>query len=139
MREIMLAAHFIGLVMGLGTSFAHLFLSMVVPKMDPNEAIKFRLHTLVLSRMGHIGISLLIISGFYLITPYWNSLSSSPLLIAKLVLVSLLVILIILIELSAKKAKQGNAAVALEKMAPLGKATLVIGVAIVLLAVYIFH
>ena len=139
MREVMLILHFIGLTMGLGTSFAHAFLGIATSKMNTNEATKFRLHSLVLSRMGHIGIVLLIVSGFYLIIPYFAILPTSPLLMLKLVLVLVLVILIVLINLSSRKAKKGDAERQLKKMAKLGKMTLVLGVGIVILSIYIFH
>lgn len=125
--------------MGLGTSFAHAFLGMAVSKMSPEEVTKFRLHTMVLSRMGHVGITLLIISGLYLIAPYWSVLLSMPLLILKLALVLILVILITLISKATKKAMAGDADAQLKKMEKFGKATLTIGVAIVVLAVYIFR
>lgn len=139
MRELMLILHFIGLTMGLGTGFAHAFLGAAVSKMTAAEATKFRLHTLVLSNMGHIGISLLIISGLYLITPYWKIIPSSPLLIIKLILVLILLVLITLINISAKKAKKGDAEGQLKKMGQLGKLTLLTGLAIVIIAVSIFH
>jgi uncharacterized membrane protein len=139
MREFMLILHFIGLTMGLGTGFAHAFLGRAVAKMPADEATRFRLHSLSLSTMGHIGISLLVISGLYLITPYWKILPSSPLLILKLSLVLILLVLITLINISAKKAKQGDADVQLKKMAQLGKLTLITGLAIVIVAVAIFH
>jgi MFS family permease len=139
MRETMLIFHFIGLTMGLGTGFAHAFLGSVVPKMTPDEATKFRLHSLVLSKMGNIGIVLLVISGFYLITPYWKELSSLPLLIVKLALVFILIILIILINLSAKKALNGDAERQFKKLKLMGKMTLIIGLSILIVAVNIFH
>lgn len=135
----MLILHFIGLAMGLGTGFAHAFLGTITTKMSAEEAIKFRLHSLVLSRMGHIGITLLLISGFYLITPYWKVLSTMPLLIVKLSLVAILIILISLIGAAGSKAKKGDAAVQLKKMETLGKMTLLVGIAIVIVAVNVFH
>ena len=51
----MLFLHFIGLSMGLGVSFTHAFLSPAVAKMNPDEALEFRMHVLTLGRMGHIG------------------------------------------------------------------------------------
>jgi hypothetical protein len=137
MREAMLAFHFIGLAMGLGTGFAHAFLGAATTKMTPDEIIKFRMHTLVLSRMGHIGIALLLISGFYLITPYWKILSSAPLLMIKLGLVAILILLISLIGVAARKARQGDLS-QLKKMSNMGKMTLLIGVAIVVVAVVFF-
>jgi hypothetical protein len=139
MREVMLILHFLGLTMGLGTGFAHAFLGSVTSKMSQEEAIKFRLNSLVLSRMGHIGIALLLISGFYMITPYWKVLSSFPLLIVKLALVAVLIVLIALIGIATRKAKNGDAINQLKKMELLGKLTLLVGVAIVVVAVYVFH
>ena len=135
----MLILHFIGLTMGLGTSFAHAFLGIATSNMSNDESTKFRMHSLVLSRMGHIGMALLIISGLYLITPYWSILPSSPLLILKLILVLILVTLIVLISFSTKRANKGDAETELKKMEQFGKLTLIIGLTIVALAVYIFH
>ncbi len=41
MREVMLILHFIGLTMGLGTSFAHAFLGIITSKMPADEATNF--------------------------------------------------------------------------------------------------
>jgi uncharacterized membrane protein len=139
MREVMLILHFIGLVMGLGTSFAHAFLGIATAKMKDDEATKFRLHSMVLSRMGNIGIVLLIISGLYLIAPYWKTLPSTPLLNLKLVLVCMLVVQIFRINLYTRRAKKGETEWYLKKMERLGKTTLLFGLAIVILAVYIFR
>ena len=138
MRDIMLITHFIGLTMGLGTSFAHMFLGMAAEKMTPEEAGKFRLHTLVLGRMGHIGLGLLIVSGLYLITPYWSTLPENPLLILKLTLVVLLIVLIALISSKTRKAKAGDPS-QFKQVAPLGKMTLVTALVIVIVAVFVFH
>lgn len=139
MRETMLILHFIGLSMGLGTSFAHAFLGIAAAKMTPEEAVKLRVHSLVLGTMGNIGMSLLVISGLYLITPFWSVLTSMPFLMAKLALVVVLIGLIVMINMLVKKARTGDAAVELKKMGKLGKMTLIISLAIVILAVCIFH
>lgn len=139
MRETMLIFHFIGLAMGLGTGFGHAFLGAAAAKMQPEEATKFRLQTLVLSTMGNIGIVLLLISGFYLITPYWKFLADMPLLIAKLSLVFLLICIIFLINIYGSKAKKGNAEFYFKKMEVLGKMTLLLALAIVVLGVSVFH
>ena len=139
MRETMLIFHFIGLTMGLGTGFAHAFLGSATAKMAPADATKFQMQTLVLSKMGHIGLALLLISGFYLITPYWKILPSNPLLIVKLALVAILIILLILIGIEGRKAKTGDAAVHLARMKQMGKLTLLVGLGIIVVAVNVFH
>jgi len=139
MRDIMLILHLVGLIMGLGTSFAHAFLGMATAKMKADEVTRFRVHTLVLGRMGNVGIVLLIVSGLYLMTPYWSVLLATPLLILKLALVIVLVALIIVLNSLAKKAVLGDAEVHLKKMEKFGKSSLLVGVVILVLAVYIFH
>jgi len=139
MREVMLIVHFIGLAMGLGTSLAYMFLGIASSKMEEQEGQNFRLKTFALSRMGHIGLALLIISGGYLITPYWSILSAMPLLIVKLVLVLVLAALIGVISSYARKAKKGDAQSHFKKIETLGKLSVLTALIIVVLAVYIFH
>jgi uncharacterized membrane protein len=139
MREVMLIIHFIGLAMGIGTSFAFLFLGIASSKMEVNEAQKFRMNTFSLMKMGYIGLTMLLISGGYLMTPYWKTLTASPLLIVKLVLVMVLFSIIGIIGASVKKAKISDAKTHLKKIRPLGRLALLTGITIVVLAVYNFH
>ena len=135
----MLFVHFIGLAMGIGTSFAFLFLGLVAKKMEKEEAIQFQLKTFALSKMGHIGLTLSVISGGYLMTPYWSVLGQNPLLLSKLILVVALGALIGIISSKSKKAKLGDAELHLKKIEPLGKMSFFISVSIVILAVISFH
>lgn len=135
----MLIAHFLGLAMGLGTSFAFFFLGMARSKMEKEEGKKFALNALAMSRMGHIGLALLILSGGYLMTPYWVLLGSRPLLIAKLLLVLGLVFTVSLQSVYAKRAKKGGSKANLKKIATLGRISLLSTIAIVILAVLIFR
>ena len=109
MRDVMLIIHFSGLAMGIGTSFAFMFLGIASSRMEEKEGQKFRLNTFALSKMGHIGLALLFISGGYLMTPYWKTLTTSPLLITKLVLVLALAAFIGIISSAANKAKKSDA------------------------------
>ncbi len=139
MRDLMLIIHFIGLAMALGTGFANLFLGMVASKLEPAEKGSFMSKTLILGRMGQIGLVLLILSGFYLMTPYWQALGAMPLMIIKLILVALLVILVIIIILIVRKSKNESNPALLAKIKPFGIMNFLLGVAIVVLAVLIFH
>jgi hypothetical protein len=64
--------------MGLGTGFAHAFSGSVTAKMPAAEAASFRLHSLVLGKMGNIGILLLLVSGFYMITVLEGAFGYAP-------------------------------------------------------------
>ena len=139
MRELMLIIHFIGLAMALGTGFANLFLGIAASRLEPAERGSFMSKTLILGRMGHIGLGLLLLSGFYLATPFWHVIGLMPLFITKLVLVTVLVIVVTMISLIASKAiKQGNPAL-LAKIKPLGIITFLLGIAIVIFAVLTFQ
>lgn len=139
MKDTMLIIHFLGLAMGLGTSFGFMFLGFASAKMEPAAAREFRMNTFALSRMGHLGLALLIISGLYLITPYWSVLGEMPLLIAKLVLVVLLGAVIGIVSSTARKLKAGDPGASPGKVEALGKVAMLTAVAIVVLAVLIFH
>lgn len=139
MRDTMLMIHFIGLVMGLGTGFAHAFLGKTLSKMGTNEAKRFRDQIKGLSHMGTVGTLLLLISGIYLVIPFWPVLTSFPLLILKLILFLVLAILILLMNLGAAKNLKNDNEDHLKRIEIMGKLTLIIGVAIVIIAVTIFH
>ncbi|MEZ4804456.1 MAG: hypothetical protein R2852_02935 [Bacteroidia bacterium] len=139
MKETMLIIHFIGLAMGIGTSFAFMFLGIAAAKMEKEEAQAFTLKTLSISTMGHIGLTLLIISGIYLILPFRSMLMDMPLLMTKLGLVVVLAALIGILSSTAKKARQGNAEQHLKKMEGLGKVSMLVGLTIIVLATFQFH
>ena len=139
MRDLMLIVHFIGLTMALGAGFANLFLSVAASKLEPAERGKFMSNTMILMRMGQTGLGLLLLSGFYLITPLWKSLGEMPVLIAKLCLVGILVILVSVITVVARKAQQQGDAATLMKLKPFGILNFFVGITIVVLAVLSFH
>ena len=139
MKDVMLIIHFIGLVMGVGTSFAFIFLGTLKSKMEKQEGQRFSINTLPLGKMGQIGLLLLVLSGGYLMTPHWQVLTTSFLLMAKLTLVGVLIVLIVVIRSFAKKAKNGDTEKLLNKIGILVKLALLTGLSIVTIAVYYFH
>jgi|ERR1041385_2297240 uncharacterized membrane protein len=138
-HDLFLFIHFIGLAMAVGTGFANLFLGTAAAKLEPAERGPFMLKTTILVRMGQTGLGLLIISGLYLITPFWKTLSDMPTLIAKLALVVVLIITVTLTSLQVKKAKKENNPALLIKLKPLGMLNFFIGIAIMLMAILTFH
>ena len=127
-HDIVLIIHFIGLVMGIGTGFGFLFLGLAKAKMEGKEGIDFQIKSLALGGMGRIGLVLLILSGGYLMSPYWASIGSEPLLMAKMALVLAMIGLIGFIEAASKKAKQPGGEVHLPKVEMIGKIILPVGV-----------
>jgi uncharacterized membrane protein len=138
-RDIFLILHFIGLTMAVGTGFANLFLGYAASKLEPSDRGQFMSKTLILIRMGQIGLGLLLLSGFYLITPYWNALPDMPTLIAKLTCVALLLINVTVVSLLIRKAQQENDPAQMMKLRPIGMINFFLGLAIIILAVLTFH
>ena len=138
MRDVMLMVHFIGLAMGLGTSFAMMFLGIAASKMELEERADFMIKASYVTKMGHIGLLLLFLSGGYMMSPYWSQLQTMPTLITKLALFVVLGGLIGVMTSKLKKAKAGDMSqlLAIKKMGPI---TLLTSVAIVVLAVLTFH
>ncbi|MBK8506691.1 MAG: hypothetical protein IPL46_33595 [Saprospiraceae bacterium] len=139
MKDVMLIIHFLGIAMGVGTAIGMFFLGQAASKLEKSERIKFQLNALSLSKMGNIGLILLFLSGGYLMTPYWKTLGSTPLLMIKLILFLVLAALIGIISSISKKAKQGDPEKHLNKSKTLGQIALVTAVIIVVLAVLVFH
>jgi len=138
MRTAMLIVHLLGLTMGVGTSIGFVFLGIAGSKLEKEERKKFAMNASAMSTMGHIGLTMLIISGLYLITPFWGALAAMPLLIAKLALVLTLTVAVILASVYSNRAKKGDTENNLKKVALLGRVTLLCGITIVVLAVLIF-
>lgn len=85
------------------------------------------------------GLALLVVSGIYLINPYWDALAEMPFLMAKLVLIGVLLVLVITMGVIISRArKQANPAM-LAKLKPLGMVNFLVGIAIVVCAVMAFH
>ena len=123
--------------MGLGTSFAFIFLGIAGSKMEAEESKKVMLNTFALSRMGQIGLTLLVISGIYLIMPHWQNLPDTPLLIVKLILVLVLGALMGISGATAKKVKAGDMS-QMKKLQILGRISMLTALTIVALAIFIF-
>ncbi|HEY3430578.1 MAG TPA: hypothetical protein VGK39_07875, partial [Cyclobacteriaceae bacterium] len=108
-------------------------------RLDPSERGSFMAKTMILTRMGQTGLGLLLLSGFYLITPYWKILATMPTLIAKLTLVGVLIIMVTVISLKARKALKENNPALLARLRPLGIVNFLIGITILVLAVLTFN
>lgn len=139
MHDIMLMVHFIGLIMGVGNGFAFLYLKKVSSDLEPAEKEKFMLRVLPVSMMGKIGLTLLIISGGYLMTPYWSTLGTNHILLTKMVLVVILIVLFGMVSVYGKKAKANNGGEYLAKMGSMGRLTLITALLTVVFAVLNFH
>lgn len=141
MYETLLILHFLGLALGLGTSFAMLTLGIAASKLSPEERGPFMLRASLLSKNGSIGLALLILSGLGMVfyrgvgnVMQWGGGAFH----AKLALVLVLSGLVGYMQVLLKKAREGGGAPVMAKLPGVGRIALLTSVAIVILAVVAF-
>lgn len=139
MKELALILHFIGLAMGLGTSIGFIFLGKAGAKLPPEEGQKFMMNAFALSRMGHIGLVLLVLSGGYMVGNNWGAVGSNTPFLIKLILVAVLAILVLVLTQFANQAKQGKPENSIKYNRILGMVSVLTGLSIVVFAVLAFH
>lgn len=89
--------------------------------------------------MGQLRLPLLAVSGIFLMAPYWQILPSSPLLVAKLLLVAVLITMVALIHRAGARAQAGDADAQFKKIQMMGRMALLSSLLIAFLAVLFFH
>jgi uncharacterized membrane protein len=141
MYEFLLITHFIGLAMGVGTSFAGMALGMAAKDMEPAERGKFMMRASAIGKNGSIGLTLLLLSGIGM----WFMRGIGPTLTfggpafhAKLTLVVILIGTFGYMQVLQKKARQGGGPEVMGKIPKVGAAMLLLGLGIIICAVIAF-
>jgi len=141
MYEVLLILHFLGLAMGLGTSFFMTGTRIRAAKLDRAEAARVMgLTGTVSDVIGGVSLLLLWGSGLALVFVYEGLYQSGGLALSiKLVLVASLTVLVALIHRDGKRIRRGqNAKAAAARIQRYGALALLLGVAVVVLAVLAF-
>ena len=140
MKDVALIIHFLGVAMGVGTSFAFIFLGIQSSKLEEKAGQQFMINAFALSKMGNIGLILLFLSGGYLATDLWAKILLDTLFLTKMILFLVLGALLGIIGSNAKKAKNADDPTPfLNKIKLLGNLTTLIGISIVIIAVLRFN
>ena len=134
----MLIIHLLSVATFVGAALSAFVLNKVANKFDPADKLKVNSALLSLNYLGKTGLTLLIITGGYLMTPYWSALGAMPLLLAKLVIVVILLIVLVLLSIKGKKAKKNPSESTFSAVSKLNNLNLLLGVIIIFLAVIIF-
>ncbi len=138
MRNPMLIIHLLSVATFVGAAFSAFVLSKVANKLETSDKLKVNSVLLTLNYFGKTGLILLIITGGYLMTPYWSALGVMPLFTAKLAFVVLLLIVLVLLSIKAKKAKKEPSDSSFATVRKLNTLNLLLGVAVIVLAVLVF-
>jgi uncharacterized membrane protein len=142
MQDGLLIIHFLGLALGLGTSFAMLRLGLALKHLAPAERAGVMKHALSLSKNGSLGLALLILSGLALLFTRGAATvfaSGGGAFHAKLTLVVLLSAAVGYSQVLVKRMREKQDQAAMGTMAKLGPVMLLLSVGAVICAVIAFH
>jgi len=143
MYDLLLMIHFIGLAMGVGTSFAMMTLGRVAQSLEPAERATFFGRVGGLAKNGSIGLALLIASGIGMLFDRGVSVMfkiGGGAFHAKLALVVILSGCLGYSQVLRKRMREGkDPARAAATLPKLGQFMLLLGVSIVISAVAAFH
>jgi hypothetical protein len=137
----LLFLHFIGLALGVGTSFAMLTLGASVKDLSPEERGKFMLRAGALRKNGSAGLGLLILTGlamFILRGPAAVMAWGGPAFHVKLTLVVILIGFFGYMQVVMKKVRLAGGGPLMAKLPKLGAIMLALSVATMLSAVIAF-
>ena len=138
----LLFVHFVGLALGVGTSFASLSLGAASKDLAPEERAKFLLRASVFSKNGSAGLGLLILSGLAMFI--WRGPAAvmawgGPAFHAKLTLVVILIGVFGYLQVVAKKVRLAGGGPLMGKLRTLSVTSLGLSLAIMLAAVIAFQ
>ena len=132
LNKILLMLHFVGLAMGLAVGFANMAMVAVMSKAAPAERAILGRFPLVMSKVGKIGLALLLVTGVAMVYTRWAGFSSIVFWTfhVKLTAVVLLVIVVGYISMLERKLKKGDqtAMLKIQKAGPVAFALVLVAV-----------
>jgi len=102
MKEIMLIIHFLGLVMTLGSVGSFLLIRKNSSQVNGYEYTRDLGIIKKFLKYAYIGIGVMILSGGYLMTPYWATFGAHPMIHVKMTLVVLWLLALIMSSMIAR-------------------------------------
>lgn len=138
----LLILHFLGLALGVGTSFAMLALGRAASVMSPPERGAFMGKVAVLSKNGAIGLTLLLVSGFGMMFSRGtaNTMEAGGgAFHGKLALVLVMCGLFGWLQVLGARARRNPGGPETQLMPKLGAGMLLLGVSVITLATIAFH
>lgn len=139
MRDLLLLAHFIGLIVGAGSGFALLVIGMLSQGFPAEVRPLVMRRLFVLRYISYGGLALLVLSGSLLGGPFWRGLASMPYFVIKLTAVAGLIALSLMGALLMQRIKRTPEARHFRSLALIGKTSVVLSLVAVTGAVYSFH
>lgn len=135
----MLIFHLLGLVISLGSMITFLVMRRSCSKVSSSESEYLLQNVRRFLRMSHIGLGIMLITGGYLMTPYWKVLGQMPLLHIKFTIFFLWYATLIALSVYTKRAINSQIKLCDPRIGFLSVISVVFGVLAVVMAVSQFQ
>ncbi len=139
MRDILLLAHFTGLIIGAGSAFALFVIGYLAAGFDAAYKRPVLLKLFPLRYISYVGLLLLITSGGLLISPFWPVPEIRAVVVTKLVFVGIIAALSVFGAYQMHRARRSADNNAFKLLSLAGKLSFASSLAVVTCAVYAFH
>jgi len=138
LNEILLILHFVGLAMGLAVPFSNMVMQGVAANAPPAEKTVLARFPPAMSRVGDIGLTLLLVTGVTMVFTKYGGFAGMPWQFqVKMAAVVLLVALVGYIHTLMGKARRGDATAA-ARIPAVGRVTFLLGLTAVIFSVLAF-
>ena len=138
MRDIMLVFHELGLVLILGSAFVFLMIKENLKALQSSDSEKFYKMSNKFRIMTYIGFGIMILSGGYLMTPYWSTFGHLPLIHIKMTIVIIWLLGMAVLGMTSKKLKNDFPGKYFSRLVLMYALSLILGVSVVVIATLSF-
>ena len=139
MKDIMLIFHELGLVLTIGSAFIFLIIKNNLRTVQSLDADRFYKISNKFRLMTYIGFGIMILSGGYLMTPYWSAFGSFPMIHIKMTIVIIWLLSMAVLGMSSKKLKHNFPIKYFSRLVLMYSLSLVFGIFTVIIATFSFH
>ena len=139
MRELVLIIHILSLILSLGSMATFIIIRKDISRVSGCES-NFALITIrKFLNIAYIGMFFMVLSGSYLIIPFWSAIGTMPLVHIKITAVVLWLFILILLGISLKRIKPESYLSNDVKIGLLSFLSVLLGLIVVALAIFAFE
>ncbi len=139
MRELILIIHILSLILSLGSMTTFIIIRKDISRVSGCES-NFALITIrKFLNIAYIGMFFMVLSGLYLIIPFWSAIGTMPLVHIKITAVVLWLFILILLGVSLKRIKPETYLSNDVKIGLLSFLSVLLGLIVVALAIFAFE
>jgi len=139
MKEVMLIIHELGLVITIGSSLFFLIIKNSLKLAFDQDAVAFQKISSKFRKSTYLGLLIMIISGGYLMTPYWAHFAQMPMIHIKMTIVIIWLLTLAVLGMTTKSVKQKSHEKYFSRLVLIHILSVLYGILVVIIATISFH